>query len=79
MLVRHLDVECLSRILDTQLTPEFKFNIALGELQQQQPLTAHLLKMHIEILKGRCPLTCPLKDVLNADELAAALQHPNME
>ncbi len=77
MLVRHLEVGCLGRILESQLTPEFKFKVALGKLQQQQLLIAELLKLHIEVLRGRCPLTSPAMDVANESDLA--LQHPEVE
>jgi hypothetical protein len=79
MLVRHLEVDCLGRILESQLTPEFKFKVALGKLQQQQPLIAELLKLHIEVLKGRCPLTSPAMDVAAESDLELALQHPEVE
>ncbi len=79
MLVRHLEVGCLGRILESQLTPEFKFKVALGKLQQQQPLIAELLKLHIEVLKGRCPLTSPAMDVAAESDLELALQHPEVE
>ena len=78
MLVRHVDASCLRPILDSKLTPHFKFKVALGKLQQQKLLTASLLKFHIDVLRGRCPLTCAQGDVLYGDELAAALNHPDV-
>ncbi len=78
MLVRHVDASCLRPILDSKLTPDFKFQVALGKLQQQKPLTASLLKFHIDVLRGRCPLTCAQRDALYGDDLAAALNHPDM-
>jgi hypothetical protein len=79
MLVRHVDAACLRPILDSNLTPDFKFKVALGKLQQQKLLIASLLKFHIDVLRGRCPLTCEERDALYGDELTAALNHPDVK
>ena len=74
MLVRHLDADCLRRILESPLAPDYKFKVAFSKLVQQQPWSAHLLQFHMDVLRGCCPLTSPLKDVLIVDETAAAMR-----
>jgi hypothetical protein len=78
MLVRHLDADSLRRILESPLAPDFKFKVAFSKLVQQQPWSAHLLQFHMDVLRGCCPLTSPLKELLIVDQIAAAMCDPEV-
>ena len=43
MLVRHLDPDCLHRIVQSPLTPAVKCSLALSQLQRQRPQQAEML------------------------------------